>query len=92
MKVITLEPAVAAEVFNFGKPWGFVVLRWLSYVTLAQGVYDEAYFAWLRLPSWGFEYDFCNAGYRWCQRVLCFHGFQGFSIRHRFIGTEIYTE
>lgn len=38
----------------------------------------EAYFAWLRLPFFGYEYQPVYDKYMWSQLVLAFHGWHGF--------------
>lgn len=83
MRVITLEPGVDPGLLD--APWGFVVLRWVKHMTRAGLVYDEAHLLWVCLPSWGFGYDYPRDEDRWGQRVLFYHGKQGFSIRWRFV-------
>lgn len=50
---------------------------------LEHGDGREARIAWIRLPIFGYELVDYGQRYAWCQRVLVYHGWHGFSLHWR---------
>jgi hypothetical protein len=71
--------------------WASLPDRWFATALMWNGDVDECGYAKvyrvarLRVPSWGMLYDVAADEYRWGQRVLLYHGRDGFRIVPRFL-------